>query len=163
TRTYLTGDLAWRRPDGCLVFAGRNDLQVKIRGYRVEIGAVEAALRESPNIEECAVISRADQKGEPHLVAFYVPQSESRAPTSRELRKLLQARLPEFAIPKTFVLLDVLPHNLNGKLDRRALLTLPIDREARDNYVTPRTDLERRLARIYEKELGVSPIGAHDD
>src|SRR5262249_45608577 len=96
-RTYLTGDLARRRPDGCLVFDGRNDTQVKIRGYRVEIGAVESALRQAPGVREAAVVGESDHRTGQRLVAYVVPQDSAAAPIFADLRSHLRARLPGYA------------------------------------------------------------------
>ena len=72
-RLYLTGDLGRMSADGCLYHLGRKDFRVKIRGYSVEISEIEGTLREHPAIKEVVVISGADAKGEPQLIAYLVP------------------------------------------------------------------------------------------
>jgi len=71
-RLYQTGDLVRSLPDGNLEFLGRIDHQVKIRGFRVELGEVEAALNEHPDIVETVVIPEEDQFGTLHLIAYIV-------------------------------------------------------------------------------------------
>jgi amino acid adenylation domain-containing protein/thioester reductase-like protein len=69
---YQTGDLVRSLPDGNLEFLGRIDHQVKIRGFRVELGEVEAALNEHPDVIESVVIPEEDQYGTLHLIAYIV-------------------------------------------------------------------------------------------
>ena len=71
-RLYKTGDLARYRPDGTLEFLGRIDYQVKIRGDRIELGEIEAALSEHPEVKECVVTAREDERGDKQLVAYIV-------------------------------------------------------------------------------------------
>jgi acyl-coenzyme A synthetase/AMP-(fatty) acid ligase len=73
-RHYRTGDLGYRRPDGCIVCVGRKDGQVKIRGYRVETAEIEGVLLTHPDVAEVVVIGRADPRaqGEQRLVAYVV-------------------------------------------------------------------------------------------
>ena len=73
-RTYRTGDIGYRRADGCLVCVGRKDSQVKIRGYRVETAEIERVLLTHPGVAEAVVIGRADARGpgEKRLVAYFV-------------------------------------------------------------------------------------------
>jgi non-ribosomal peptide synthase protein (TIGR01720 family) len=164
-RLYRTGDRARWRPDGLLEYLGRLDEQVKVRGYRIEPGEVEAALAEHPEIERAAVVARPDPDGQKRLVAYVVGQVETEA-----LRQHLAARLPEPLIPAAFVRLDALPLTSNGKVDRRALLSL--DEPSRspssieDRFVAPRDRTEELLAEVWLQVLGEprtgGRIGVHD-
>ncbi len=71
-RIFLSGDLGYLRPDGCLVHAGRKDLQTKIRGHRVELAEVEIALLEIAGIEQAAVVARQQRDGSARLLAYVV-------------------------------------------------------------------------------------------
>jgi amino acid adenylation domain-containing protein/FkbM family methyltransferase len=75
-RLYRTGDRARVRPDGRLEYLGRRDHQVKLRGVRVELGGVEALLREHPDVRHAAVTAQADAGGDMRLAAFVVPRAE---------------------------------------------------------------------------------------
>jgi hypothetical protein len=158
---FLTGDLARRLPDGCLLHCGRKDFAVKVRGQRVEPGAVEAALGALGLFTAMAVVAQPFDENDTRLVAYL--QAHGARPAPAELRRLLQERLPEYMIPAFFVYLDQLPRNANGKVDRRAMP--PID-SARQVMVSspaaPRTPLEARLVAIWEEVLGIRDIGVHD-
>ncbi|MFL6194099.1 MAG: amino acid adenylation domain-containing protein [Thermoanaerobaculia bacterium] len=162
-RLYRTGDLARRLPDGRLEFLGRLDHQVKIRGFRVEPGEIEAALSAHPAVRQAAVLARptvaGGLAGGPRLVAYVAGES----PSGDDLRGFLRARLPEPFIPSAFVVLDFLPLNPNGKVDRAALERIepgPLPAEA---SAPPRTPVEELLAGIWSEILGVERIGRDDD
>lgn len=81
-----------------------------------------------------------------------------------QLRKALQARLPEYMIPSAFVLLDALPKTVSGKIDRTALPAPPNDRPAwAAEFIAPRTEQERLVADVWERLLGVQPVGVTDN
>ncbi|HEV2705718.1 MAG TPA: amino acid adenylation domain-containing protein [Pyrinomonadaceae bacterium] len=162
-RLYRTGDLARFEPDGNIVFLERIDQQVKLRGYRIELGEIEAELGEHEAVRHAVLVVREETPGDHRLVAYLVTDPERR-PTTEELRDYLKSRLPEYMIPTAFVMLDALPLTPNGKLDRQAL---PPPDDMRwglsEEYVAPRTKLERALAGVWQEILGVERVGLHDN
>lgn len=162
-RLYKTGDMVRSLADGNLEFLGRIDYQVKIRGFRVEPGEIEALLNQHPGIRESVVVSHENGNGEKNLVAYVIGASDPLAVSSGELRAFLAKQLPEYMVPSIFVMLDRLPLSPNGKVDRRALPKPEGETMQQADFVAPSSDLEARLAAIWESVLGKKPIGIHDD
>ena len=163
SRLYKTGDLARYLPDGNIEFLGRIDNQVKIRGYRIELGEIETVLRQHPAVRETVVIAREDQPGDKRLAAYVVPDKKSTI-TTNDLQGFLKKKLPDYMIPSVFVHLDTLPLTVNGKVDHRALPAPDNNTpETGRTYVAPRNKLEIQLTEIWEKILGVHPIGVTDN
>jgi amino acid adenylation domain-containing protein len=162
-RLYRTGDVARYRADGNIEFVGRVDHQVKIRGFRVELGEVEAALTEYPEVAEAVVTIKEDQPGDKRLTAYFVPVKESKI-TVAKLRELLKQRLPDYMIPAAFVRLESLPLSPNGKVDRRALPGPEgVKPDLETDFVAPSDELELKLTKIWEKVLDVRPVGVNDN
>ena len=160
---YRTGDVARYRPDGTIEFLGRLDHQVKIRGHRIELGEIEAVLQQFPGVREAVVVAREDHPGDQRLVA-YITSDPTETPSPGELRDHLKAKLPKEMVPASFVSLDALPRTPNGKLDRRALpAPEQVRSESRAPFMVPRTAVERDLTRLWERTLGVRPIGLRDN
>ncbi|WP_176738370.1 non-ribosomal peptide synthetase [Micromonospora pallida] len=158
TRGYRSGDLARLRPDGDFEYLGRADDQVKIRGLRIELGEVEAALVRHPAVHAGAVAVRTLPTGDEALVGYVVP-ADGTAPDPRRLRDDLSLVLPGYMVPATFVLLDVLPHTVNGKLDRTAL---PDPVLAAVASRAPRSLVEELLCQLFAQVLG-RPVVDPDD
>jgi len=157
-RLYRTGDLARFTANGDIEYLGRIDSQVKIRGFRIELGEIEALLTAHPAVQTAAVIVRgidADKR----LIA-YVVAANGHAPLPDDLRAHLKQHLPAYMLPAAFVILEKLPLNQNGKLDRQAL---PEPQATPTAFAVPRTDTERALAEIWRAVLKVDAIGAHDN
>ena len=161
-RLYRTGDLARYLDDGDLEFLGRADHQVKIRGYRIELGEIEAALRRHSGVSEAVVIAEEDGNLEKRLVAYLVSR-DGLALSDGELRGFLKQRLPEYMAPSFFVILKRLPLTPNGKVDRRALPSPNQTGSDSRSYTAPRNEIENVLVSVWQKALGVSPIGIHDN
>ena len=161
-RLYKTGDLARYLPNGNIEFLDRLDHQVKIRGFRIELGEVESALAQHPAVQQTVVIVREYLPDDKRLVAYVVPNETTL--THNQLRCFLKEKLPHHLVPSTFVLLNTLPLNPNGKVDRH---TLPaperIGQELAENFVAPRDELELQLAQIWEQVLGTYPVGVRND
>ena len=152
-RLYATGDLVRYRRDGSIEFIGRIDQQVKLRGYRIELGEVETALAGQESVSEAVAVVREYETGDKRLVAYVVPtqawleqhpvEAESGESDHQELipqlREQLRALLPGYMLPSLFVVLEALPLNANGKVDRKALPD-PSDMQAGTEieYVAPR-------------------------
>ena len=165
-RAYRTGDLVRRAPCGRLEFLGRIDQQVKVRGHRIEVGEVEAVLGRQHGIAECAVGAVGPAGGDVALVAWVVPGEgfdEARC------RAGLRAELPEFMVPGQFVRLRELPRTPNQKIDRKALPAPEAARRAPSGAGdSPRdaaaaSDLERQVAAIWSRHLGIEDIAPTDN
>jgi amino acid adenylation domain-containing protein len=160
-RLYRTGDLGRWRPDGELDFLGRVDDQVKIRGHRVEPREIAVVLERNPGVRSAVVLARRVDERPIELVAFVVAKSAP-APSAADLRDHLSVELPEAMIPSSFVFVSELPLTVRGKVDRDALLALPI--AARGHDVAPPMDaLEGHIHRIWSEVLGVESFGREDD
>jgi amino acid adenylation domain-containing protein/non-ribosomal peptide synthase protein (TIGR01720 family) len=159
-RLYRTGDWARHRLDGALEFLGRRDQQVKVRGFRVELGEIEAALRQHPGVGDAAAAVWADAAGANHLAAYYVPAAAPLA--AAELRAFLGRLLPAPLVPGVCVPLAALPLSPNGKLDRRALppVGAPAETASEAAGRALRPGLEERLEAIWAGVLGRQRIGA---
>jgi amino acid adenylation domain-containing protein len=160
-RLYKTGDLARYLPDGNIELFGRLDHQLKVRGMRVEPGEIESALCGHENVRASVVIAREDAPGDKRLVAYVVLRHQHEG---EDLRAFLKERVPEHMLPSAFVMLDALPLNTNGKVDRAAL---PAPEKSATvsskTYVAPRTTVEELLCDIWAEILGVEQVGIEDN
>jgi acyl-coenzyme A synthetase/AMP-(fatty) acid ligase len=117
-RFYRTGDLVSRLPNGEYVLLGRADQQIKVLGHRVELGEIEAVLRSHPGVE--------------HAVAFGWPSAGTTADgivafvsgnidATEALLARAKESLPPYIVPRQVFIVDEMPFNANGKIDRRVL------------------------------------------
>ena len=154
-RMYRTGDLVRRLPHGGYAYLGRGDTQVKIRGYRVEIGEIEAALRDQPLVHDAAV-SVVRREGAAALVGFVVWQ-ENTDGDPVGLRTALTERLPSYMVPARVVALPRLPVNANSKLDGHALDRLAenaLSAGTAGGAGSASTDTERTLCEAFREQFG---------
>ncbi|RKH50658.1 amino acid adenylation domain-containing protein, partial [Corallococcus llansteffanensis] len=160
-RLYRTGDVARWRADGMLDYLGRADFQVKVRGFRIELGEIEATLLQHPEVREAVVLAREDVPGDKRLVA-YVTALEGHSLEADTLKAHLKQHLPEYMVPSAFLVLEALPLNTNGKVDRKAL-PAPQGTAPTSSYVAPSTPTEEQLAALFMQVLRVERVGIHDD
>ncbi|WP_156670870.1 amino acid adenylation domain-containing protein, partial [Mycobacterium sp. E136] len=154
-RMYRTGDLVRWGADGQLQYVGRADEQVKIRGYRIELGEIQVALSALDGVQQSAVIVREDRPGDKRLVGYVTGTADS-----LELRNALAERLPAYMVPAAVVVVEALPLNHNGKLDKRAL---PAPEYADvERYRAPSTLTEEILAGIFAQVLGLERVGVDE-
>jgi len=153
---FKSGDITRYLPDGNIEFLGRVDHQVKIRGFRIELGEIETVLQQHPTVQEATA-------GDKRLVA-YIVANQGQEIIIGQLRDFLKQKLPEHMIPAFYVILAALPLTPNGKVNRLALPT-PTDLrpELEGAFVPARTPLEKRLADIWAKALGLEQVGIQDN
>jgi amino acid adenylation domain-containing protein len=129
-RIYKTGDLAVVGADDLVYLLGRADSQIKSRGYRIELGEIETALNSIGAVRECAVVAVQSESFEGmSICCAYAPQPGVVISAS-DLRLRLAQLLPAYMLPSQWMVIDPLPLNGNGKIDRPRL---------RDRFVAART------------------------
>jgi amino acid adenylation domain-containing protein len=161
-RVYRTGDLGHYLPGGSVMFYGRADRQVSIRGFRVELGEIESQLRELDIINNVVVELREDHPDDKRLVAYYVAKSGCDISISN-LRKYLHSKLPDYMVPQHFVRLESIPISPNGKVNRNALPKPDFEKITGNQYEAPQTEMERKIAAIWQEVLKYKNVGIHDD
>ncbi|CAE7020055.1 destruxin synthetase [Pyrenophora teres f. teres] len=180
-RAYRTGDYVRHRPtDGQLEFFGRMDGQVKIRGNRVELGEVEHALRSDKAVREVVAVLQQHDGSEARLAGFVTVHEDAEIADEQDveswksrhlysikqrLTELLEAQLPAYMVPQTITILDAMPVNPNGKVDRKALEQ---QADTQSNHSgqkqQPSTPAERAMQQLWAGVLAIAPdsIGLDD-
>ena len=158
---YRTGDLARYWPNGTLEFVGRADHRVKLSGYRVELGEIEAALRQVPGVATASRRLAADvwwlrDAGRGGLRGDLQMTAEG-------VREAMTELVPAHMIPRHVSLLEHIPFTLGGKIDRRIVegqLADAVTGLAKPDHRPPSTAvLESALAAIVGDVLGVELVG----
>ena len=90
-------------------------------------------------------------------------EAPGEASLEREELKQLRARLPDYMVPQHFVKLEALPLTPNGKIDRRALPAPTALARDVDDWVPPRTDVEKLVAEVWMGALKIDKVGLHDN
>ncbi|SFR29121.1 amino acid adenylation domain-containing protein [Lentzea waywayandensis] len=155
-RLYRTGDRAYYRPDGQLVFLGRADSQVKVRGMRVEPREVEAALATHPDVHTALVL--AEGAAPATTLVGYAQVGPGAELTTEDLQRHLRSLLPGPMVPAQLVLVTEWPMTVNGKIDRGGL-----PRPVAAEHVPPVGELESAIAEIYAELLGLPLVGRTDN
>ena len=160
TRLYLTGDLVRRMHDGRLEYIARKDFQVKIRGFRIELGEIEAKLLEQSSVKEAVVIAHENSQGSKQLIAYVSTDTEVSAIV---LRDNLKSVVPDYMVPAAIIVLDALPLNNNGKVDRKALPEPDLEALQSSEYEAPVGNIEMALAHTWQALLEVEQVGRFDN
>jgi amino acid adenylation domain-containing protein len=160
-RMYRTGDKARLLPDHTVEFLGRVDRQIKLRGFRVELGEIEAVMRQHPRVTGSLVVEAGESTGA-HLVGYLI-DAEGGRDSAEWLREFLAERLPDFMLPAHLVALDAFPLTSTGKVDASMLPEPGFYAQGSTAYVEPRTETERRVADIVAQLLLLRQVGADDD
>jgi len=155
---FHTGDMGYLDAEGYLFLTGRIKQMINRGGEKISPQEVDDALLEHPAVAEAASFAVKHRTlGEDIAAAVVLRQPLA----VEELRAFLATRVAPFKVPQRIAVLDRLPRNPVGKIDRLALAE-SVDRGEKV-HVQPRDEIELFLARLWAKELNVDAVGIHDD
>lgn len=158
---YRTGDLGKYLPSGEIEFLGRIDSQVKVRGFRIELEEIECAMLKIPEIKECVVSTKKNKNDEKYLVGYYVADEVI---SNTYIIQNLKEVLPEYMIPGMYMQLNEIPLTPNGKANKLALPDIDLKRPCLAvEYVTPETEMEKKIANIWIDVLNIDRVGVLDN
>ena len=153
---YNTGDLGKKDYDGELYVLGRNDTQIKLRGLRIELSEIEGAIANYENVSLAKVVVKEINSIE-HLCAYFTATTDI---DMDDLKQHLIDSLPEYMVPSYFTQLEEFPKTPNGKTDFKNLPDPEIDVE---EFIKPRSDIEKELFDIVSDILGIDEFGVNTD
>lgn len=145
-RVYRTGDIGKWTTDG-IELCGRRDNQVKIRGFRVEPEEIEHCLRSSGLFRQVAVVI----DGRRRILAFCAQATVDDGEAS--LRLHAEQQLPDYMRPTFYQHLAQMPYTANGKIDRQALLAMPLGLAPSNHHFGPVTPVEAQLVGVWSDLL----------
>ena len=158
TVVYRTGDLVRWSGQGELVFVGRKDDQVKVRGHRVELGEVENAVLQMPEVKQAAAVCSKSAAANQLLVLYAVLHRSDLATndlTVTKISEFLKRTLPQYMLPNRILIVDQIQLSASGKIDRKSLAESCAFEDAlvvRDPAVTPSEKaLESMWTRILKR------------
>lgn len=159
SKMYKTGDRARFLPDGNIEFIGRKDDQVKLRGYRIELAEIEKQILNYDAIKECVVNLEDGNSANKSLCAYFTSDTKI---DKKKINDFLSLVLPEYMIPKYFIQVNKMPLNRSGKIDKSELANLnkPLYKE---EYVGPKSDMEKKLMNIWCDLLNKEIISINDN
>ena len=120
---YRTGDIVYEK-NNVLWFAGRIDNQIKHMGYRIELEEIEAALNGFFYINQTAVLYKRVNVNYGKIIAYVASKKDI---SEQEIRIDLSYVLPKYMVPDVIKIIDQLPKNANGKVDKKKLSSIKID------------------------------------
>jgi acyl carrier protein len=157
---FPLGGLLRRLTDGATpASAPRKPSRVAAAVPALPLETVEQALDSHEAVQAAVVMQRADRTGSVRLVAYVHLHPTARATVS-ELRRSLKKALPAHLVPSVFLLVDIWPQSLDGRVDRDAL---PDPFDTADDFIAPRTEFEQAIAEVWRDVLGIERIGIHDN
>ncbi|CAF0936322.1 unnamed protein product [Didymodactylos carnosus] len=124
TLVYRSGDMVKMHDDGNIEFLHRLDNQVKVRSQRLEMGEIQTQLLLHESVNDAIVLLRTDIiEEEQHIVAYIETTSSSFSieQIEKNVHEFLVERLPKYMIPSFIIIMDKLPLNHVGKIDRKML------------------------------------------
>ena len=158
-RIYRTGDYGLMSEEGYVIFHGRMDQQIKLHGFRIELGEIESALLKCDAVDKAISLIRESASGASVIVAYVICRDRE-VFDEASLRRAISESIPHYMLPSAILCVDEFPLTSNGKIDRKAL---PLPDIAESKKDLPRTQMESKIAEIWEKEMGATAVYREDN
>ena len=154
---YKTGDIAYFDSEGCINFIGRQDSQIKFRGHRIELNEINNNIK---NIDEVnnSITLLNNLNGIPSICSYVTVKNSSL--TDQLIKNKLESILPYYMIPNHIIILEQLPINKNGKIDKTKLPKIDLKS---DTIVLPSTPTEKFITNTICKILNIKNISIDDE
>ena len=177
-KLYKSGDRVKWNDKGEIVYLGRFDHQVKVNGYRIELGEIQTEIEKQAGVSGALVMVHKDK-----LVAYVTPKlvdaangdgndnnidlttTSGMSPVTEEgLKAVLSSdncQLASYMVPWRIIVMDSFPLTVNGKIDRKALLSLNNESNLRRNVeicsdiVLPQSSTEIILCEMFRGLLDI--------
>ena len=165
---YRTGDLGRINEEGEIEYLGRMDTQVKIRGYRIETSEIESVMLTVQDVERAVISTYSPSAGITELAAWFTMKPGCKKDEREIIEALVRTlgqKLPNYMIPAYIQRIDEIPMLPSGKVDRSSL-PAPFPKRLTLNhkeFTPPANNLEKRLAAIFAKALGLENVSVTDD
>lgn len=160
---FFTGDLGYLDKDGDLFLTGRIKQLINRGGEKINPQEVDNQLITHPDIASAACFSTPHPTLGEDIMAAIVFQ-KGRSCETADIREYLREKLTSFKIPSRIVIVDEIPHNSLGKVDRAETAKLVEQQTVKNNSTSlPSTPVEKDLAEIWAAELDLDNIGLEDD
>ncbi|MGN0342742.1 MAG: amino acid adenylation domain-containing protein [Roseburia sp.] len=157
-KAYRSGDLARYNQDGEIEFFGRLDNQVKLRGLRVELDEISNVMSTYPLVTHAIVLVKGEGQQQ-FLCGYYVAEK----PIDKgALTEHMKRSLAPYMIPSVLIQLDTMPLTANGKINKKALPEPEFSTTDRE-YTPPESELQKKLAEMFAKALGMERVGVKED
>lgn len=149
---YFTGDLGRYNSNNEIICLGRNDSQVKVNGHRIELLEIENTILKNSKIKEVVVIKKEKEMRE--WLSAYLVTSEHI--TLEKINFFIGQYLPDYMLLNELFILEELPVNSNGKVDRKAIAS--VDTKLQEEIIPVySSDVEKELAIIWKSVLNIYP------
>lgn len=152
---YKSGDYGIINDNLEVEYKGRRDEQVKFNGIRIELQEIENVINNFNNIIKSATIIK-NSNGKDYLCAYYVANESI---NENELLKYLEDKLPLYMIPQFFFKIDEMPFTTSGKLNKKLLPNLNLEKLNNLSYEEPKTDFQKAICTIWSEILTHKNIG----
>jgi acyl-CoA synthetase (AMP-forming)/AMP-acid ligase II/acyl carrier protein len=164
---FRTGDLGYLDADGYLFIVGRIKEIIHKGGQKVAPAEVEGALLSHPDVIDAAVFPVPHGRLGADVAAAVVLRQDAKVSAQR-LRDFARERLAGFKVPGLIRIVPEIPKGGGGKIKRGELAaafskTPPAADKRGGKMVSPGSELERQLARIWADLLDIDQVGVDQD
>lgn len=162
-KLFYTGDIGYYDFQGLIHICGRADNQIKINGIRIELDTINSVIKNSANVKASAVVCKTHNNSQ-MIIAYLSPHNKPSS-TQDYIEKIesnIHNNLPQYMMPKLFVVLDELPILPSGKVNRKALSEREVQLPSAEILVLPSTPSEKALHKIWGTLMNSSSFSIND-